>query len=171
MTFREVRSAHQPEVNRFGQTSSSSPRHSVRSASSHTTPAHAAPRVPFLHRRITIPTSDQTPIPGPAPHPHPQGTPTDNPRLLLSGLSSGSTSILEPSAYSRVTGSLPARRRFSISVFIVMRLGSWESVMGMDDRRQQGLVIRNRAPSSLPILIPPTLPARTPGRTESSWAV
>ena len=78
-------------MNRFGQTGSSSPRHSVHSASSHTTPAHAAPRVPFLQRRITIPTSDQTPVPGPAPHPHPQGTSTDYPRLPLSGLPSGQT--------------------------------------------------------------------------------
>ena len=91
MTFREVRSAHQPEVNRFGQTSIGSPKHSVRSASGCTTPTHAAPRVPLLQGRITNPLSDQTPVPGPAPHPHPQGTSTDNPRLPLSGLPSGQT--------------------------------------------------------------------------------
>ena len=83
MTFREVRSAHQPEVNQFGQTSIGRPEYSVHSASSHTTPAHAAPRVPLLQGRITNPLSDQTPVPGPALHPHPQGTSTDYPRLLL----------------------------------------------------------------------------------------
>ena len=79
MTFREVRSAQQAEIARFGQTSIGSPKHSVRYASSHPTPTHAAPRVPFLQRRITIPTSDQSPVPGLALHPHPQGTSTDNP--------------------------------------------------------------------------------------------
>jgi hypothetical protein len=38
---------------RFGQASIGSPECSVRSASSHTTPAQAAPRVPLLQRRIT----------------------------------------------------------------------------------------------------------------------
>ena len=42
---------------RFGPTSIGSPKHSVRSASSFTTPTHAAPRVPFLQRRITAPHS------------------------------------------------------------------------------------------------------------------
>ncbi len=91
MTFREVRSAQQAEMARFGQASYGGPKHSVCSASSHTTPTHAAPRVPLLQRRITNPLSDQTPVPGPAPHPHPQGTPTDYPRLLLKGLPSGQT--------------------------------------------------------------------------------
>ena len=81
----------QAEITQLLQASIGSPKHSVRSASSHTTPTHAAPRVPFLQRRITIPTSDQTPVPGPALHPHPQGTSTDYPRLLLLGLPSGQT--------------------------------------------------------------------------------
>ncbi len=68
---------------RFGQTRIGSPKHSVRSASSHTTPTHGAPRVPFLQRRITIPLSEQTPVPGPAPHSHPQGKSTHNPQLPL----------------------------------------------------------------------------------------
>ena len=76
---------------RFGQTSIGSHEHSVHSASSHTTPPYAPPRVPLLQRRITIPMSDQTPVPGPALHPHPQGTSTDYPRLLLLGLPSGQT--------------------------------------------------------------------------------
>jgi hypothetical protein len=38
---------------RFGQASIGSPECSMRSASSHTTPAQAAPRVPLLQRRIT----------------------------------------------------------------------------------------------------------------------
>ena len=76
---------------RFGPTSIGSPEHSVRSAGGCTTPTHAAPRVPLLQRRITIPMSDQTPVPGPAPHPHPQGTSADYPRLLLLGLPSGQT--------------------------------------------------------------------------------
>ena len=42
---------------RFGQTSIGSPEHSVRSAGGCTTPPHAAPRVPFLQRRITNPHS------------------------------------------------------------------------------------------------------------------
>ncbi len=75
----------------FGPTSIGSPRHSVHSASSRTTPAHAAPRVPLLQRRITNPLSDQTPVPAPALHPHPQGTSTAYPRLLLLGLPSGQT--------------------------------------------------------------------------------
>ncbi len=93
--FREVRSAQQAEMARFGQTSIGSPEHSVHSASSRTTPTHAAPRVPFLQRRITIPTADQTPVPGPAPHPHPQGTSTGNPRLPFRGLPSGQTQARE----------------------------------------------------------------------------
>ncbi len=52
MLFRGVRSAQQAEIARFGQTSIGSPEHSVLSASSRTTPTHAAPRVPFLQRRI-----------------------------------------------------------------------------------------------------------------------
>ena len=91
MTFRGVRSAQQAEIARFGPTSIGSSEYSVRSAGGSTTPTHAAPRVPLLQRRITIPLSDQTPVPGPAPHPHPQGTSTDYPRLLLSGLPSGQT--------------------------------------------------------------------------------
>ena len=51
---------------RFGQASICSPECSVRSASSHTTPAQAALRVPFLQRRITNLLSDQTPVPGSA---------------------------------------------------------------------------------------------------------
>ena len=91
LIFREVRSARSTLIGQCLQSSIGSPKHSVRSASSHTTPCHAAPRVPLLQRRITIPTSDQTPVPGPAPHPHPQGTSTDNPQLPLSGLPSGQT--------------------------------------------------------------------------------
>ncbi len=91
MTFREVRSAQQAEFFQLVPASIGSPEHSVHSASCRTTPTHAAPRVPFLQRRITIPTSDQTPVPGPALHPHPQGTSTDNPRPPLSGLPSGQT--------------------------------------------------------------------------------
>ena len=40
---------------RFGPTSIGSPKHSVLSAGGCTTPTHAAPRVPFLQRRITNP--------------------------------------------------------------------------------------------------------------------
>jgi hypothetical protein len=82
---------------RFGQASIGSPESSVRSASSHTTPAQAAPRVPFLQRRITNLLSDQTPGPGLAPHPHPpphrhRHRPlTYHARLPLSGLPSGQT--------------------------------------------------------------------------------
>ncbi len=47
---------------RFGQTGIGSPKHSVRSASSHITPTHAALRVPLLQRRITNPLSDQPSI-------------------------------------------------------------------------------------------------------------
>ena len=92
---------------RFGPTSIGSPKHSVRSAGGCTTPTPAAPRVPFLQRRITIPTSDQTPVPGPALHPHPHlhQPPTYRVRLPLSGLPSGQTQfrglpilILEQSA-------------------------------------------------------------------------
>ncbi len=64
---------------RFGQTSIGRPEYSVHSASSHTTPAYAPPRVPLLQRRITNPMSDRTPVPGPAPHVRPQRTSTDNP--------------------------------------------------------------------------------------------
>lgn len=52
---------------RFGQTNIGSPEYSVHSASSHTTPTHATPRVPLLQRRITNPTSDQTPGPAAIP--------------------------------------------------------------------------------------------------------
>ena len=78
---------------RFGQTSIGSPECSVHSASSHTTPAQAAPRVLLLQRRITNPMSDQTPVPGPAlhPHPHPHQPSTFRARLPLSGLPSGQT--------------------------------------------------------------------------------
>ncbi len=68
--FREVRSAQQAEMARFGPTSIGRPKHSVRSAGGCTTPTHAAPRVPLLQRRITNPLSDQTPVPGSALHPH-----------------------------------------------------------------------------------------------------
>ncbi len=70
MTFRKVRSAQQAEVARLVQTRIGSPKHSGRSASCWTTPTHAAPRLPFLQRRITNPLSDQTPAPGLALHPH-----------------------------------------------------------------------------------------------------
>ncbi len=63
----------------------------MHSASSHTTPTHAAPRVPFLQRRITNPTSDQTPVEGWALHTHPHQPPTYRVRLPLSGLPSGQT--------------------------------------------------------------------------------
>ncbi len=56
--FRETRSAQQAEIARFGPTSIGSPKHSVLSAGGCTTPTHAAPRVPFLQRRITNPLSD-----------------------------------------------------------------------------------------------------------------
>ena len=91
----------------FGPTSIGSLEHSVRSAGGCTTPTHAAPRVPFLQRRITNPLSDQTPVPGPAlhPHPHPHQHPhphrhqhrhrhrslTYHAWLPLSGLPSGQT--------------------------------------------------------------------------------
>ena len=80
----------QADITQLLQTSVGSPEHSVHSASSRTTPTHAAPRVPFRRRRITIPTSDQTPAPGPAlhPHPHPYQPPTYRARLPLSGLPS-----------------------------------------------------------------------------------
>ena len=55
--FREVRSAQQAEFIQLVPASIGSPKHSVRSASGHTTPGHAAPRVPFLQRRITSPHS------------------------------------------------------------------------------------------------------------------
>ncbi len=69
------------------------PKPSVRSASSCTTPTHAAPRVPFLQRRITIPTSDPTPVSGLALHPHPHWHRPLTYRVLLplSGLPSGQT--------------------------------------------------------------------------------
>jgi hypothetical protein len=75
---------------RFGQASIGSPEHSVRSASSHATPAQAAPRVPLLQRRITNLLSDQTPVPGLAlhPHPHPHRPLTYHARVPLSGLPS-----------------------------------------------------------------------------------
>ncbi len=88
-------SAQQAEITLLGQTSIGSPRHSVRSPGSWTTPTHAAPRVPFLQRRITNPTSDQTPAPGPAlhPHAHPHRPPTYHARLPLSGLPPGQTPV------------------------------------------------------------------------------
>ena len=86
MTFREVRFAQQAELIRLGQTSIGSPKHTVRSASSWTTPTHAAPRVPFLQRRITNPMSDQTPAPGPALHAHPHQPPTYRVQLPLRGV-------------------------------------------------------------------------------------
>ncbi len=95
--FREVRSAQQSEMTRFEQASIGSPECSVCSASSRTTPTHAAPQVPCLQRNITIPTSDQTPVPGSDLHPHQhrhrhRHRPlTYHARLPLSGLSSGQT--------------------------------------------------------------------------------
>ena len=62
--FREVRSAQQAEIARFGQTSIGSPKHSVHSASSRTTPPYAPPRVPFMQRRFTAAALP----PAPAPH-------------------------------------------------------------------------------------------------------
>ena len=90
-TLQEVRSAQQAEIAQLVQASISSPRHSGRSASGWTTPTHAAPRAPLLQRRITIPTSHQTPVPGSALHPHLHQPPTYHARLLLSGLPSGQT--------------------------------------------------------------------------------
>ncbi len=57
MAFREVRSAQQAEFFQLVPASIGSPIHSVHSASGHTTPGHAAPRVPFLQHRITTPHS------------------------------------------------------------------------------------------------------------------
>ena len=95
MTFREVRSAQQAEITRLGPTSIGSPRHSGRSASCWTTPTHAAPRLPFLQRRITNPTSDQTPVPGSALHPNadPHQPPTYRVLLPLPGLPSDQTPV------------------------------------------------------------------------------
>ncbi len=58
-----------------------------------TTPTLAPPRMLFLQRRITNPTSDQTPIPAPAlhPHRHRHRPPTYRARLLLRGLPCGQT--------------------------------------------------------------------------------
>ena len=99
-----------------------------------TTPTHAAPRVPFLQRRITNPLSDQTPVPGLALHAHPLGTSTDNPLLLLLDLPSGQTQarglpllLLEQSAAvhspppvvsvrERLPVQLSARRHAPVSV-------------------------------------------------------
>ena len=93
--FREVRSAQQAQMARFGQTSIGSPECSVHSASSHTTPAQAAPRVPLLQRRIPNLLSDQTPAPGsalhPPQHPHRHQPPTYRVQLPLRGLPSGQT--------------------------------------------------------------------------------
>ena len=144
--FRGVRSAQQAEIARFGQTSIGSPECSVHSASSHTTPTHAALRVPFLQRRITIPTSDQTLVPGPAPHQHQHQHPhphrhrhrhqplTYHSRLPLSGLPSSQTQarglprlLLEPAAavhspppvvsvWVRLPVQLLARRHAPVSV-------------------------------------------------------
>ena len=51
--------------------------------------------LPFLQRRITNPTSDQTPVSGSAldPHAHPHQPPTYRARLPLSGLPSGQTPV------------------------------------------------------------------------------
>ncbi len=65
----------------------------MHAASRWTTPARAAPRVPLLQRRITIPTSDQTPVPGPALHAHPHQPQTSHARLPLLGLPSGQTPV------------------------------------------------------------------------------
>ena len=93
--FRAVRSAQQAETTQLVQASIGSPKHSGRSASGWTTPTYGAPRVPCPQRRITNPTSDQTPDLGSAPHPHPHRhrhrSPTYHARLPLSGLPSGQT--------------------------------------------------------------------------------
>ena len=56
-------------------------------------PAHAPPLVPLLHRRITNPTFDQTPVAGSALHPDPHRPPTYHARLPLPGLPSGQTLV------------------------------------------------------------------------------
>ncbi len=91
--FRGVRSAQQAEMARFGPTSIGSPKHSVLSAGGCTTPTHAAPRVPFLQRRITNPMSGKTPAPKSTllPHAHPRQLSSYHARLLLSSLPSGQT--------------------------------------------------------------------------------
>ncbi len=83
----------QADITQLLQTSVGSPEHSVHSASSRTTPTHTAPRVPFRRRRITIPTSDQTPVPVSALHAHPHQPPTSHARLPLLGLPSGQTPV------------------------------------------------------------------------------
>ena len=87
----------QAETTQLLQAIIGSPKHSVRSARSRTTPTHAAPRVRLLQRRITNPTSNQTPVPRPAPHPpaHPQQPPTYHAWLLLLGVPSGQTPVRE----------------------------------------------------------------------------
>ena len=108
MTFREVCPAQKAEIYPLGPTRIGNPEHSVHSASSRTTPTQAAPRVPFLKRRITDPISDQTPVSGSAlhahQHPHRHRPPTYRARLRLLGLLAGQTQarglpklLLEPS--------------------------------------------------------------------------
>ena len=91
--LRDVRSAQQAEITRFGLTSIGSPEHSVRSTGGCTTPTHGPPRVPLLQRRTTIPTSDQTPVEGWALHTHPHQPPTYHARLPLFGLPSSQTQV------------------------------------------------------------------------------
>ena len=120
----------QAEITQLVQAAIGPPEHSVHSASSHTTPPYAPPRVPLLQRRITIPTSYQTPVPGP----HPHRPPTYHARLALRGLPSGQTQarglpllLLEqsPAVHSpppvvsarvRLPAQLLARRHAPISV-------------------------------------------------------
>ena len=52
----------QAEITLLVQTSIGSPKHSVHIARDRTTPAQAAPRVPFPQRRITNPLCDRTPL-------------------------------------------------------------------------------------------------------------
>ena len=60
--FKKLRSAQQGKCTQLVQAITCSPKHSVRSTIGWTTPAQAAPRVPFLQRRITNPPSDQNSI-------------------------------------------------------------------------------------------------------------
>ena len=83
----------QAEITQLLQASIGSPKHSGRSASSWTTPAPDTPRVLLLQRRITTPTSDQTPAPGSALHAHPHQQPTYRVRFPLLGLPSGQTQV------------------------------------------------------------------------------
>ena len=61
MIFREVRSAQQEEIIQLEPTSIASPKHSVCSASSWTTPAQAAPRVSFLSAESSVRTPFRPP--------------------------------------------------------------------------------------------------------------